>query len=181
MKTFVTILMIACTLNCLGQDNQGTMFLNVDGSQNAYFINTLHIDRDSLVIVRSKKNGHFFAIRNFSENSLKGNIWNYPETYLYDDVGHFAGWWFSNMPDSVLPNDVYDSKLNDVNIEFSPSSKSKQYQIVCNNGTPKYYRLVMIRGDAYNHLTVRCVLDGGRKIVKFKDEKAYYKLLMPIW
>lgn len=181
MKTLVTIWMVTCTLNGMGQDNQGTMFLNVDGSQNAYFIDTLHIDRDSLVIVRSKKNGHFFAIRNYSENSLKGDIWNYPETYLYDDLGHFVCWQFSNMLDGVLPDDVYDSKLNDVTIEYSPSSKSKRYQIVCNSGTPKYYRLVMIRGDAYNYLTVRCVLDGGRKIVKFKNDKAYYKLLMPIW
>ena len=81
MKTLITILMIICTINCLGQDNQGSLFFNADGSQNAYFIDTLHID--SLVIVRSKKNGHFFAIKNFSKiNSLKGNIWNFPETYL---------------------------------------------------------------------------------------------------
>lgn len=179
MKTLVIILMITCTINCLGQDNQGTMFLNVDGSQNAYFIDTLHID--SLVIVRSKKNGHFFAIRNPSKKIFRRNIWNYPETYLYDNLGHYDGWWFTNMPTGGPPNDVLDSKINDVTIEYCPSSKSKRYQIVCNSGTPKYYRLVMIRGDAYNHLTVRCVLDGGRKIVKFKDEKAYYKLLMPIW
>jgi len=163
----------------MGQDNQGTMFFNADGSQNAYFIDTLQID--SLVIVRSKKNGHFFATRNFSKNSLKGNIWNSPKTYLYDDVGHFAGWWFTNMPDSVLPNDVYDSKLNNVVIKYSPSSNFKPYQIVCNSGTPKYYWLVMIRGDAYNYLTVRSVLDRGRKLVKFKDDKAYYKLLIPVW
>ncbi len=50
MKTLATIIMIICTLNCMGQDNQGTMFFNVDGSQNAFFIDTLHIDRDSLVI-----------------------------------------------------------------------------------------------------------------------------------
>jgi len=181
MKALVTLLMITCALNCLGQDNQGTKFLNADGSQNAYFIDTLHIDRDSLVIVRSKKNRHFFAIRNFSENSLKGDIWNNPETYLYDDLGHYGGWWFTNMPDSLPPNEVFDSKINDVTVEFYPSSDSQRYEIVCNIGTPKYYRLVMVRGDAYNHLTVRSIIDGGRKIVKFKDEKAYYKLLMPIW
>lgn len=179
MKTLITILMTICAINCMGQDNQGTMFFNADGSQNAYFIDTLHID--SLVIVRSKKNGHFFATRSSSRISLKGNIWNLPETYLYDDVGHFAGWWFKNMPDSVLPDDIYESKINNVVIEYSPSSDFKSYQIVCNSGTPKYYWLVMIRGDAYNYLTVRSIIDGGRKFVKFKDDKAYYKLLVPIW
>jgi len=33
LKALVTILMITCALNCLGQDNQGTKFLNADGSQ----------------------------------------------------------------------------------------------------------------------------------------------------
>jgi len=179
MKTLITILITICAINCMGQDNHGTMFFNADGSQNAYFIDTLHID--SLVIVRSKKNGHFFATRNFTKKSLKGNIWNLPETYLYDDVGHFGGWWFTNMPDSVLPDDIYESNLNNDVIKYSPSSDFNPYQIVCNSGSPKYYWLVMIRGDAYNYLTVRSILDGGRKIVKFKNDKAYYKLLMPIW
>ena len=39
----------------------------------------------------------------------------------------------------------------------------------------------MIRGDAYNYLTVRSVWDSGCKIIKFKNEKAYYKLLIPVW
>ena len=25
------------------------------------------------------------------------------------------------------------------------------------------------------------MIDGGRKFVKFRDDKAYYKLLVPIW
>ena len=55
------------------------------------------------------------------------------------------------------------------------------YQVVSNKRTPQYYWLVMIRGDAYNFLTVRSVFDNGRKVIKFRDEKAYYKLLIPVW
>lgn len=33
MKTLITILMIICAINCMGQDNQGAMFFNADGSQ----------------------------------------------------------------------------------------------------------------------------------------------------
>lgn len=171
--------MISCTLNIMGQDNNGEMFLNADGSQNAYFIDTLHID--SLVIVRSKKNGHFFAIRNPSKKDLKGNIWNSPETYLYDNAGYFDGWYFKDLPKKALPNEIYDSELNDVVIKYHPSSNTTPYEIVSNSGTPKYYWLVLIRGDAFNYLTVRCVFDSGRKAIKFKNEKAYYKMLIPIW
>ena len=35
----------------------------------------------------------------------------------------------------------------------------------------------MIRGDAYNYLTVIDILDSGCEPIKFKDMKAYYKLL----
>ena len=179
MKNLIIIFSLVCTLNCMAQDNHGTMFFNGDGSQNAYFIDTLHID--SLVIVRSKKNGHFFAIRNLAKEELKGKIWNSPETFLYDDVGHFDGWYFKDLPEKALPNEIYDSALNDVVIKYHPSSNTTPYEIVSNSGTPKYYWLVLIRGDAFNYLTVRCVFDNGRKLIKFKNEKAYYKLLIPIW
>lgn len=179
MKNLIIIFSLVCTLNCMAQDNHGTMFFNGDGSQNAYFIDTLHID--SLVIVRSKKNGHFFAIRNLAKEELKGKIWNSPGTFLYDDVGHFGGWYFKDLPEKALPNEIYDSALNDVVIKYHPSSNTTPYEIVSNSGTPKYYWLVLIRGDAFNYLTVRCVFDNGRKLIKFKNEKAYYKLLIPIW
>ena len=85
MRVFIISLMLFCTLNAMGQDCNGELFLNADGSQNVYFIDTLHIE--NLVIVRSKKNGHYFSIK---ENAkLKGNIWNDPETYLYEENDYF--------------------------------------------------------------------------------------------
>lgn len=178
MRVFIISLMLFCTLNAMGQDCNGELFLNADGSQNVYFIDTLHIE--NLVIVRSKKNGHYFSIK---ENAkLKGNIWNDPETYLYEENDYFGGWIFTNMPDDAIPKALYRESREGVEpYKFEPSSKAMPYQIVTNSGTPKCYWLVLIRGDAYNYLTVRSVIDGGRKRIKFKDEKAYYKLLIPIW
>ena len=179
MRIHIIFILLFCFLDCMGQDNHGTKFYNADGSQNAYFIDTVRID--SLTIVRSKKNGQFFAIRNLSPKNLKGNIWDSPETFLYGNAGEFVCWYFQDMPESALPDDIYDSGLNDVRFEYYPSSTSMDYKIVCNSGTPKYYWLVLIRGDAYNFLTARCVMDGSCKVIKFKNEKAYYKLLIPIW
>ena len=179
MRITITSVMLLCTVVCMGQDNHGEQFFNADGSQNAYFIDTLHID--SLIVVRSKKNGHFFALRNLSEKKLKGNILNSSDTYLYY-AESFYGWWLTNMPDDFIPDAIWGTNLNGgVAIQYIHSSLSGQYQIVSNLQKPKYYWLVMIRGDAYNYLTVRCVLDGDRKLLKFKDEKAYYKVLMPVW
>ena len=165
----------------MGQDNRGTKFYNADGSQNAYFIDTLHID--SLVIVKSNKNEHFFAIKNSFKKKLKGNIWESPNVFLYD-TDCFACWDLADMPIDAIPNAINRTSLSlngEVEIEYVISSKSKSYKIVSNRQSPKYYWLVMIRGDAYNYLTARCVLDGGYKVIKFKDEKAYYKLIIPIW
>jgi hypothetical protein len=86
------------------------------------------------------------------------------------------------MPVTAIPDEIYGTSLNGgVLLDYYPSSESTSYQIVNNYQTPKYYWLVMIRGDAYNFLTVRSVFDSGRKLIKFKNEKAYYKLLIPIW
>ena len=179
MRIHTIFILLFCFLDCMGQDNHGTKFYNADGSQNAYFIDTVRID--SLTIVKSKKNGQFFAIRNPSPKNLKGNIWDSPETFLYGDAGNFDCWYLEDMPESALPKDLDHSWLNDVKIEYYPSLTSMDYKIVSNSGTPKYYWLVLIRGDAYNYLTSRCVMDGDFEVIKFKNEKAYYKLLIPIW
>ena len=179
MRKIVLLYTIICSIACMGQDNRGTKFYNVDGSQNAYFIDTLHID--SLVIVKSKKNGQYFAIKEPMKISLKGNIWNHPETYLYDYYP-FGGWWFSNMPMSAIPREIEECRLKRGSLYAIESPlNTTSYQIVKHSRMPKYYWLVMIRGDAYNYLTARSVLDGGCKVIKFKDEKAYYKLLIPVW
>ena len=178
MKVLFIFLTIMCTLYCKGEDNHGTMFYNDDGSQNAYFIDTIHID--SLTIVISTKNGHIFAIRNPSPKSLKGHIWDLPNTYIYEEENYFGGWYFKDMPDKVIPNDLY--RGNNVEpYEFNKSSNAISYQIISNIRPAKYYWLVLIRGDAYNYITVRSVFDNNRKVIKFKDEKAYYKMLIPVW
>ena len=180
MKFLFVFLTIICTLYCKGEDNHGTMFYNADGTQNAYFIEKLHID--SIVVVMSEKNGHLFAIRNTSPKSLKGKVWNSSNVYLYNNTDYFWGWILKDMPITAIPNEILGTCLNGgVTIEFSPPSKSMSYQIVSNLQTPRYYWLIHIRGDAYNFLTVRNVWDSGRKEIKFKDEKAYYKLLIPVW
>lgn len=179
MKALFIFLTVMCTLYCKGEDNHGTMFYNDDGSQNAYFIDTLHID--SLTIVQSKKNGHFFAIRNPSEIRLEGNIWNMPETYLYD-YDPFNSWYLTNMPYDAVPYAIGASNLKrGVLYEKALQTHTKSYLIMCQSIIPSYYWLVLIRGDAYNALTVRNVLDSGCKEIKFKDEKAYYKMLIPVW
>ncbi len=179
MKALFIFLTIMCTLYCKGEDNHGTMFYNDDGSQNAYFIDTIHID--SLTIVRSTKNGHFFAIKNPSSESLKGKIWNSSNVFLYN-TECFGSWCLRDMPDTVIPNEIHETRLNGgVQLDFFPSYKSNPYQIVNNYQKPQYYWLVLIRGDAYNFLTVRDVWDSGCKEIKFKDEKAYYKMLIPVW
>ena len=180
MRILILLAMVSNTFFCMGQDCNGENFFNTDGSQNAYFIDTLHID--SLVIVRSKKNGHFFAIRNLAGKSLKGKIWNHPDTYLYDNCEPFYSWLLKDLPENVIPNSIWGTSLNNGKIiKYFQSSDSMPYQIVTNHQVPKYYWFVMIRGDAYNFLTVRNVFDNGRKVIKFRDEKAYYKLLIPVW
>lgn len=178
MRKIVLLYTIICSIACMGQDCNGELFINEDGSQNAYFIDTLHID--SLVIVESKKNGQYFAIKEPMKISLKGNIWNHPETYLFN-FDLFGVWELKNQPTSAIPDAVYGTCFNNgIRYEFQPSY-NKTYMFVKNHQKPRYYWLVMIRGDAYNYLTARSVLDGGCKVIKFKDEKAYYKLLIPVW
>lgn len=179
MRIIVLIYTIICSITCVGQDCNGRKFFNADGSQNTYFIDTIRID--SLVIVRSKKNGQYFAIKKPMKIKLKGKIWNSPDTYLYNS-NIFLVWCLTNMPTSVIPDAVYGTTFNNgIRYKLDSLPKTKSYMVVKNNQQPKYYWLVMIRGDAYNYLTVLSILDGGCKVIKFKDEKAYYKLLIPIW
>ena len=178
MRILILLAMVSNTFFCMGQDCNGENFFNTDGSQNAYFIDTLHID--SLVIVRSKKNGHFFAFKH--PVKLKGKIWNSPEVYLYEDDEYFDGWYFKDLPENAIPNDIIGTSLNGGEMfKYIHTPNSMAYQVVSNKRTPQYYWLVLIRGDAYNFLTVRSVFDNGRKVIKFRDEKAYYKLLIPVW
>ena len=178
MKNLIIFLLLICPLNCMGQDNNGKSFFNTDGSHNAYFVDTLHID--SLVIIRSEENGHYFAIKPPINIKLKGNIWNKSEVYLYD-FHPFDKWYFSSIPLGLntIPNDIYSSVYR----ALSPSESilnSNSYQIYTFTPSPKYYWLIMIRGDAYNYLTAIDILDSGCEPIKFKDMKAYYKLLIPI-
>ena len=176
MKNLIIFLLLICPLNCMGQDNNGESFFNTDGSHNAYFVDTLHID--SLVIIRSEENGHYFAIKPPINIKLKGNIWNKSEVYLYR-FDPFDKWYLSSIPLAIntIPNDIYSSGSLS---ESESILNSNSYQIYTFTPSPKYYWLIMIRGDAYNYLTALSIFDTNHKPIRFKDMKAYYKLLIPI-
>jgi hypothetical protein len=162
----------------MGKRHPVIPFHNPDGSQNGYFIDTLHVD--SILIVQSVKNKHFYAVIKPSKIKLKGKIWEKPETYLFDYSDPLSGWVFYGMSIlEELPNDMGDEQ--DYLHPIDSPLNTEQYKVVMNVIKPKYYWLVMIRGDAYNFLTVYTVLDGSCKPIKFKDPKAYYKLLVPVW
>src|SRR5574344_2494610 len=180
MKNLIIFLLLICPLNCMGQDNNGERFFNTDGSHNAYFVDTLHID--SLLIIRSKENGQFFAIKPPLNIKLKGNIWNKSEVYNIYDYNPFDGWYFSSTPVALntIPNDIENSRCMSLS-ESESILNSNSYQIYTINTPPKYYRLIMILGDAYNYLTALSIFDTNHKPIRFKDMKAYYKLLIPIY
>ena len=80
---------------------------------------------------------------------------------------------------NTIPNDIENSRCMSLS-ESESILNSNSYQIYTFTPSPKYYWLIMIRGDAYNYLTVIDILDSGCEPIKFKDMKAYYKLLIPI-
>lgn len=175
MKHFIAILVIIMIPYSAFSQNKRIEYQNSDGSCNAYFIDTLYFDKP--LFLRSKINNQFFLIstqNQYLSKKIKNNVWEWPNGYI---LNIYMDFWLK-MPLDVIPRQIYDREKVEYTKEVAADDKSSKYDIVHFEHQPKYYVLSLIRGDAYNFLSVYNVWDGHLKPIKFKNENEYYKLLL---
>ena len=59
--------------------------------------------------------------------------------------------------------------------------KTKHYRKMKFEKKPKGYYLCLVKGYIYNYLTYIKSSDVYNHPIKFPDDKAFYKLLIPFW
>ena len=155
--------------------------INKDGSYNSYiFIDTLHFENEGVIL--SRHDGHYYL---FSDSSEIRNVKNYNNiirennVYIYepDFIGYiilfFNSEYFFNvilrMPDPG--GKIYPETDFKTNHYFKMKFKEK----------PAGYYLWLVKGDVYNHLTYVWSADVYETPLKFPDDNAFYKLVIPFW
>lgn len=179
MKRLITILIIIIMIvvPAFSQDKR-IEYQNSDGSYNVYFIDTLYFDKP--LFIKSKVNNQFFLISTqgqYLSKELDSNVWEWANGYI---LNIYMDFWLKMPLDAILGH-IYNRDNVEYPKKVAADDKLSKYDIVRFQHQPKYYVLSLIRGDAYNFLSVYNVWDGHLKPIKFKNENDYYKLLIPFW
>ena len=175
MSKFIIILMLGLFVSVvsLGQNNRGSKYQNFDGTCNIYLVDTLHFE--SPYIICSKKN-QFYFLTSRKDLSL-GDIhkpWEETDFFILCPYVGFGFW----MPAELDPEDENMYREHPQKVQ---GKENRHFYEVKFQKAPTDYLLALIRGDALNYLKVYGVFDDVYKAIKFKNDKLYYKLLIPIW
>ena len=190
MKKFTALIISLCIASCLFSQNKIRVFdenkkpncmVNKDGSYNAYlFIDTLYFENESVVL--SRHDGHYYLFSDSSEVSdaknynniiRENNVYIYEPLFINDLCISFYSEYFLNLllrmpdPGSLIYPDI--------------DYKTKHYFKMKFEKKPTGYYLCLVKGYVYNYLTYIKSLDVYNHPMKFPDDNAFYKLLIPFW
>ncbi len=162
--------------------------VNSDGSKNIILVDSVKLDSDRYIIVKSDITNQAFVIPDslwyapfFSESIVihdqSSYILGYEMEYMVDPVYYY--FWLDKMNSSLTGDTQF---INGLFLTPIPYSKKRDtYQLYKYPSFPSYFYLLLIRGDVYNQMTHGWI-DGIRfSWLDFPDMTGYYKVLVPIW
>ncbi len=190
MKKYKAFIISLCMVSCLFSQNMIRVFdenkkpnymINKDGSYNSYlFIDTLYFENES--VIKSRHDGHDYLfsdsseilnVKNYNNIIKEDNVYIYEPLFIYDLCTLFNRDYFLylllRMPDpgSMIYPDI--------------DYKTKHYFKMKFEKPPTGYYLCLVKGYIYNYLTYIKSADVYNHPIKFPDNKAFYKLLIPFW
>lgn len=156
--------------------------INKDSTYNILLVDSIYLNLDSCLVITLDFNNQFLLFTNNSgEDILKNkkgfkSFFDSPNCYLlyFDTFMYWLGPVAKksepalNRPKGCLNRDYPRRKM-----------KGSYFWIREYQERPKFFLLFLIRGDVYNSTTMP--IDGAFHSVYFKDKKAYYKVLVPVW
>ena len=175
--------------------NQGVCFLkedmedenrefsewNTDGSRNIYLLDSIPLNTDTCLIIHTVADDMYYLLVESPINLRKvksRDLMLLDDTYILD----VEAW------KNILQNDAVfhlSSKIPaQLNKHETPipqieiKAHDKRWYIARYAKKPDYFYLFLIRADMYNHLTSN---KHNKCRFKFRDPKAYYRVLIPVW
>ena len=179
-----------CITSCLFSQNKIRVFdefkkpncmIDKDGSYNSYlFIDTLYFKNESMIKSRHDGHNYLFSdssevsnIKNYNNIIRENNVYIYEPLFIYDLCTYLYSEYFLNLllrmhdPESLIYPDI--------------DYKTKHYFKMKFEKKPMGYYLCLVKGYIYNYLTYIKSSDVYNHPIKFPDDKAFYKLLIPFW
>ena len=190
MKKLIALIISLCISSYLFAQNKIGVFdeykkdnpmINKDGSYNSYlFIDTLHFENEGVIL--SRHDGHYYLFCDSSEiRKVKNynNIIRENNVYIYEP--DFIGYFFLFLNSEYFYNVIL--RMPDPGGKIYPETdyKTKHYFIKKFIEKPAGYYLCLVKGNVYNHLTYVRSADVYETPLKFPDDNAFYKLVIPFW
>ena len=154
--------------------------INKDSTYNILLVDSIHLNLDSCLVINLESNNQFFLFTNMSEEDISKNkkgfksFFDFPNCYLL----YFDTYWLGPVAKKSEP--ALNRPKGSLNRDYPRKKVKGKYFWICEyQERPKFFLLFLIRGDVYNNMTVH--MDGALDAVYFKDKKAYYKVLVPVW
>ena len=190
MKKYTALFISICIASSLFSQNKIRVFdeyknpncmINKDGSYNSYLLlDTLFFENESMILSRHDGHNYLFSdssevsnVKNYNHLIREDNVYIYEPLLIYDLCTLFNREHFLNlllrMPDPG--NLIYPE------IDY----KTKHYFKMKFKKKPTGYYLCLVKGYIYNYLTYTKSADVYNHPIKFPDDKAFYKLLIPFW
>lgn len=175
--------------------NQGMFFLkddmddgnrrlaewNTDGSRNIYLLDSIQLNADTCLIIHTVSDNMYYLLVECPINLRKvksRDLMMLDDTYILDvetwenilqndDVFHLSSKIPAQLNKHETPIPLIEIKGND-----------KRWYIARYTKKPTYFYLFLIRADLYNQLTSN---KRNKHRFKFREPKAYYRVLIPVW
>lgn len=167
-----------CVFDEFKKDNP---MINKDGSYNSYlFVDTLHFENEGLIL--SRHDGHYYL---FSDSSEIHNVKNFNniirENNVYIYQPDFIDYLCISFSSDYLWNLIL--RMHDPGSIIYPETeyKTKHYFKMKFKKKPTGYYLCLVKGSVYNYLTYVRSADVYNHPLKFPDDNAFYKLVIPYW
>lgn len=151
------------------------------GVMGIYLVDTIKIEHP-IILHTLKDNHEFLMTESFYKKNKKKFTSSKIASFLLDEADDF--FIYDNYGDilfmpSFMHHLLYEENRPDFNyyIELYSKNKYKLYEMIVE---PDYYLVLLVRGDAYTN-AISHVWDIYYGNIKFKEPKAYYKWLIPVW
>ena len=189
MKKIAALFISLCITSCLfAQKNihtfknvESNIMINKDGSYNAYlFIDTLHFENEGVIL--SRHDGHMYLVSDSCEISEIKNIKKIigkDNVYIYEP--DFISFLTLCLDNNYFMNVIL--KMPDPGNLIYPTTdyKTNNYSKMKFKKKPTGYYLCLVNGYIYNYLTYITSADVYNFPLKFPDDNAFYKLVIPYW
>lgn len=158
--------------------------INKDSTYNILLVDSIHLNLDSCLVINLESNNQFFLFTNMSGEDILKNKKGFKEKDLFDSSNCYLLYFDTFMywlgPVAKKSEPALNRPKGSLNRDYPRKKvKGKHFWICEYQERPKFFLLFLIRGDVYNNRTVP--MDSPFDAVCFKDKKAYYKVLVPVW